>query len=109
MAPSSLYDLIIKLRTTSKQELQDGVPSIIKELEAETTVVHEVYFQFAVRLKALLDQWCDASMTSFVGEIDSLFTIVDEEKGCHTIDTFRDNYTPLLPYSNETLRTTCDI
>lgn len=66
--------------------------SIIKQLEAESTLVHEVYSLLAVRLKALLSQWTDASVTSFGGEVDCMLDIVDEEKRLYAVNSFHEYY-----------------
>lgn len=65
---------------------------MIKQLEAESTLVHELYSLLAVRLKALLGQWTKALVTSFGSEVDCMFDIVDKEKHCHTTGTFWECY-----------------
>lgn len=49
----------------------------MNQLEAGLTLGHEVYFQLAARLKELLGQRSDTSVTSFVRDFDCLFDIVD--------------------------------
>lgn len=67
----------------------------MKQLEAESTWIHQVCFVPAVSLKALLGQWNTSSVTGFRGEGDCLLDIIDAEKRCHTTDTFREYYGPI--------------
>lgn len=64
----------------------------MKQLEAESTSVHEVYFLLAVCLKALLAQWSNGSGTSFGREVDCLLDMVNKEKHHHTVDIFQEYY-----------------
>lgn len=50
-------------------------------------------YDLLIQLTFLLDQWSDASVTSYGGEVDCLLDIVVEEKRCHTIGVFREHYT----------------
>lgn len=61
-----------------KKNLQNEVLSLMTQVEAEATLVHEVYFLFSVRLKAMLRKWSDASVTSFGAAVGCLVGIVDE-------------------------------
>lgn len=54
-----------------------AVLSIMKELEAENTLVHQVYPVLGVRLHALISQWCDATEV-FASDVTSLLGLLDE-------------------------------
>lgn len=56
----------------------------MKQLEAESTQVHQASFQLVMCLKTLLSHWSDASVRIFGWGVDCLFDTVNEEKLCHT-------------------------
>lgn len=74
-----------------KGNLQNEVLSLMKQLVAELTLFHDVYFLLAMHLKALLGQQSNAWV--LVGKLTAFLTyIIDKEKHCHTIDTFQEYY-----------------
>ncbi|KAH7978447.1 hypothetical protein HPB49_005524 [Dermacentor silvarum] len=56
-SPEAVHDLLVKMRFLKTNVC--AMISIIKELEAESTMVHQVYPILAVRLHALISQWWD--------------------------------------------------
>lgn len=73
-----------------RQELQEGLLTIIKRLEGEWTLVYHVYCLLAVYQMTLLDRWSEVYITGFGREIYCRLNIIKWEKGRHIVDTVKE-------------------
>ncbi|KAG0426323.1 hypothetical protein HPB47_026562 [Ixodes persulcatus] len=89
-SPDDVHDLLIKLKFLKTNS--SAVLSIIKELEAESTLVYEVYPILGVRFCALLSQWRDPSETSLTSDVASLLDLLDECNRSRTIADLHEYY-----------------
>lgn len=85
-----------------------AVLSIIKELEAESTLVHQVYPILGVRLHALTSQWRDPTEV-FASDVTSLLDLLDENDRLTTVAGFHGYYAAVAEKWRQTSeRNLCD-
>lgn len=105
-SPEAVHDLLVKMRFLKTNSC--AVLSIIKELEAESTLVHQVYPILGVRLHALTTQWCDPTEV-FASDVTSLLDLLDENDRLTTVAGFHGYYAAVAEKWRQTSeRNLCD-
>ncbi|KAG0444092.1 hypothetical protein HPB47_014185 [Ixodes persulcatus] len=105
-SPEGVHDLLIKLRFLKSNSC--AVLSIMKELEAESTLVHQVYLILGVRLRALLSQWRDPS-EMFTSDVETLLDLLDGNDRSTTVADLHGYYAAVAEKWSQTVeRNLCD-